>query len=76
MRKSGSKNVTRALTGSQAERYQSWFENNRRLKELVEELQHLSVEAINEAEGWQDADASEPIRDAPENVSAKGHKRR
>lgn len=57
MRRSGNKNVTRALTGSQVERYRSWFDSNRRLRELIEELQQLSVDAINEAEGWLEKEA-------------------
>ncbi len=74
MRKAGTKSVTRAFTGSQAERYRSWFDNNRRLKELIDELQQLSVDAINEAEGWLDHD--ELVGDTPENVSTTQPKRR
>jgi hypothetical protein len=33
-------------------RYRSWFENNRRLRQLTSELQALSLKAAAEAEGW------------------------
>jgi hypothetical protein len=52
-RKVGGKTVTRGLSADQAERYQSWFENTKRLRQLVNELENLAVEAIVEAEGWE-----------------------
>lgn len=55
VRKVGTKSVTRTLSAAQAERYRPWFDNARRLRELVNELQALSVHAINEAEGWDGA---------------------
>lgn len=54
IRKVDAKTVTRTLTTTQAERYQAWFDNTRRLRELVHELEALSVQAITEAEGWGD----------------------
>jgi len=54
IRKVGAKSVTRTLNASQAERYQAWFDNTRRLRELVDELQSLAVEVIAETEGWND----------------------
>jgi len=53
MRKVGAKTLTRTLSVTQAERYRPWFDNTRRLKELVSELQALSVEVVGEAEGWE-----------------------
>jgi len=53
MRKVGAKTLTRTLSATQAERYRPWFDNTRRLKELVSELQALSVEVVGEAEGWE-----------------------
>ncbi len=44
--------VTRALTREQLDRYQPWFDNNRRLHELTARLQTVSIEAITAAEGW------------------------
>ena len=50
-RKVAGKTVTRSLTRDQAARYQSWVDNNRRLRELVTELQRLAVEQAEAAEG-------------------------
>jgi hypothetical protein len=43
-RKVDGKTVTRSLNPEQAARYQHWVDNNRRLRELVTELQRLAVE--------------------------------
>ncbi len=37
-RKVAGKTVTRRLTPEQLERYQPWFENNRRLRQLISDL--------------------------------------
>jgi uncharacterized protein DUF6788 len=58
IRKVNTKSVTRTLNASQAERYRAWFDNTRRLRELVGELEALSVEVINETEGWNDSSRS------------------
>jgi len=47
-----SKTVTRTLSRSQAERYRTYFDNTKRLKELIKELEELSAHAVEEAEGW------------------------
>lgn len=52
VRKVGAKSVTRTLSAEQTERYRAWFDNTRRLRQLVNEIEALSVQAINEAEGW------------------------
>jgi len=52
IRKVEGKTVTPTLSADQAERYQAWFDNTRRLRELVNELEALSVQVINDAEGW------------------------
>ena len=57
IRKVGTKSVTRTLNTDQAERYRTWFDNTRRLRVLVNELEALSVEVISEAEGWAGATA-------------------
>lgn len=49
--RAGGKPVTRRLTPDQEERYRPWFDNARRLRELIGELEALSVEAFEEAEG-------------------------
>lgn len=51
-RKLAGKTVTRGLTAEQADRYRPWFENNRRLRELIGELEALSLRAAERAEGW------------------------
>lgn len=52
IRKVGERTITRTLTREQAERYQPMFENSRRLRELVTELQTVTARKIEEAEGW------------------------
>jgi hypothetical protein len=52
IRKVGDKSVTRTLSPAQSERYRPLFENTRRLRELVNELEELSARAVEEAEGW------------------------
>jgi hypothetical protein len=51
-RKIAGKTVTRRLSAEQADRYQPWFENNRRLRKLISELEALSLQAAQSAEGW------------------------
>jgi len=51
-RKIAGKTLTRRLTAEQAERYRPWFENNRRLRELINELEALSLQTAHDAEGW------------------------
>jgi hypothetical protein len=47
------------LSAPQAERYRTWFDNARRLKELVSEFQSLSAEVVGEAEGWDESTAAD-----------------
>jgi hypothetical protein len=51
-RKVAGKTVTRRLTREQLERYQPWFENNRRLRQLIAELEALCLHTAEHAEGW------------------------
>ncbi|MGK2904108.1 MAG: DUF6788 family protein [Mycobacterium sp.] len=44
------KTVTRTLTPDQASRYQAWFDNARRLRELITDLEARSLQAFNDAE--------------------------
>lgn len=46
-RKVANKTVTRTLTAEQAERYRPWFDNARRLRELLTELETLSLQAAD-----------------------------
>lgn len=45
------KTVTRKITEDQQQIYQEWFDNARRLHQLVSDLQALSVKAFDQAEG-------------------------
>jgi hypothetical protein len=42
--------VTRTLTQEQATRYQTWFDNARRLRELIAKVEARSLTAFNAAE--------------------------
>jgi hypothetical protein len=44
------KTVTRTLTEEQARRYQPWFDNARRLRELITEIEARSLRAFLNAE--------------------------
>ncbi|MDQ3343807.1 MAG: hypothetical protein M3524_09575 [Actinomycetota bacterium] len=46
------KTVTKFLSEDQLVRYQPWFDNARRLKELIAMLQIASVHAVERTEGW------------------------
>jgi len=52
IRKVGAKTVTRTLSPAQLERCRPLFNNTRRLRELISELETLSAEAVEQAEGW------------------------
>lgn len=44
--------VTKLLTPDQLARYQPWLDNARRLRDLVGELETLTIETMQQAEGW------------------------
>lgn len=50
-RKVDNKTVTRTLTAEQAERYRPWFDNARRLRELLTEFETLSLQAADITDG-------------------------
>lgn len=52
-RKIDGKTVTRWLSAEQAERYAPWFANARRLRELLTELETLSLRMAERNEGWE-----------------------
>ena len=58
------KTVTRFLSEEQLGRYQPWFDNARRLKDLVAKLQIVSLQAFETAEG-STAKATTPDRTPP-----------
>lgn len=45
--------VTKILSAEQAGRYQPWFDNARRLRELITDLEARSLRALEQAEGWE-----------------------
>ena len=51
-RKVNGKTVTRNLSTTQADRYRPWFDNARRLRDLIHELEALSAGLAAKAEGW------------------------
>jgi len=51
-RKIAGKTVTRTLTPAQAERYEPWFANARKLRALNAQIEALSLHAASRAEGW------------------------
>ena len=48
----GGKTITRALTDEQAQRYRPWFDNTRRLRDLVEQLKQLALEQAATDDQW------------------------
>ncbi len=46
------KTVTKLLAPEQLDRYQPWIDNARKLRELVTDLETLTVQAVHHAEGW------------------------
>jgi len=51
-RKIAGKTTTLTLTPDQAQRYEPWFDNARRLRALSAELEALSLQIATQAEGW------------------------
>jgi hypothetical protein len=51
-RKIGGKTVTRILTDDQLADYQPWFDNQRRLRDLITELETLSQEIADNDLRW------------------------
>ena len=51
-RKIGGKTVSRWLSAEQVERYERWFTNAKRARELLTELETLSLRIAERAEGW------------------------
>ncbi len=51
LRTAGGKTVTRKISEDQKARYQAWFDNARKLRQLVTDLENLSLRAFEEADG-------------------------
>jgi|ERR1700722_15296671 hypothetical protein len=52
-RKVAGKTVTKLLTEEQLDDYQELFDNHRRLKDLVHEMEQLSLEIVEEDRRWE-----------------------
>lgn len=52
-RKIDAKTVSRWLSSEQLERYEAWFANARRARELLTELEALSLRIAERTEGWE-----------------------
>jgi hypothetical protein len=52
-RKVEGKTITRWLTDEQLARYQAWFANAQRLRDLLTELEALSLRIAERTEGWE-----------------------
>jgi hypothetical protein len=52
-RKIDGKTVGRYLTDEQLERYAGWFTNAQRIRQLLTELETLSLRIAEQAEGWE-----------------------
>ena len=52
-RKIDGKTVTRWLSAEQAARYEPWFLNARRLRQLITDLEALSLRVAERTEGWE-----------------------
>lgn len=44
------KTVTRAISPDQEQRYRQWFDNHRKIRQLLSELEALSIRALEDAE--------------------------
>jgi hypothetical protein len=51
-RKINGKTVTRQLNAQQAESYKPWFDDARKLRALINELETLSLQAAEYLNGW------------------------
>jgi hypothetical protein len=51
-RKTAGKTASKLLTPEQAQRYRPWLANDKRLHQLVRELEALALQAAQHAEGW------------------------
>jgi len=69
-RKIGTKTVTRNLDADQVERYQPLIDNSRRLRELVADLEAVSVQLVNETERGEQP--SEPTLGRPKKRAPGG----
>jgi len=74
-RKIGGKTVSRWLSIDQLERYEDWFKNARRARELLTELEALSLRITERTEGWDPQAAPTGHRRADARPSGSKHRR-
>jgi hypothetical protein len=55
-RKVDGRTVTRVLSREQAQRYQSWFTDGQKARQTLAELETLSLDVLEQAEGWAGTD--------------------
>lgn len=65
------KTVTRFLSEEQLARYKPWFDNTRRLKELIAKLEVVSVHAVEQSEGWTTQSTTKSSAGTPKRRSAR-----
>lgn len=58
IRKVGARSVTRTLSSAQVQRYRQFFDNTKRLRELISELEALGAQVVEQAEGWESVESS------------------
>jgi len=51
-RKVSAKTASKLLSPEQADRYRPWLQNDKRLHDLVRELETLAIRAAQNTEGW------------------------
>jgi hypothetical protein len=56
----GGRTIAQLLSAEQRQRYQPWINNHRRLRALTKQIEALSVEAAQHAEGWSAKQPSTP----------------
>jgi uncharacterized protein DUF6788 len=59
-RKVDGKTITRLLTAEQHQRYQHWFTNAQRARQLLAELETLSMTIADNNEGWTPTRPTQP----------------
>jgi hypothetical protein len=63
-RKVDGRTVAQLLSAEQIERYRPWIENDRRLRQLLRDIEALSLQTAEQAEGW--GHKSQSVRKEPE----------
>jgi hypothetical protein len=67
----GGKTITRYLSAEELERYQEWFDNARRLKDIVAKLEIASIHALDAAAKIERQRSTRSARRTPNRTSRK-----